>query len=678
MYSKFMALGHKGFLIAEDWLNRVFSPRLNPMYYLGAITFLFIWMVFISGFYLLFFYHIGVEWAYDSLNSLNRFNKVFRSIHRYASDGAMIALVLHLLREYFNDRYRNWRWVAWVTGVAILLVFWVLGVTGYWMVWDQRSQMIARMSAEFLDFLPIFGQPLTRAFLSNDAVTNILFIGVIFLHLSIPTIILFLLWIHVVRISRPVINPPKELITALTVITLVSCILYPAASVGRADLSIVAARFGIDWWFLFLFPMLAAFPVWASWLVTVVGAGVLTFLPWSIRSEKQAKAEVLLPNCIGCELCFKDCPYEAIYMRKRTDSLPYKEEAVVVPKRCASCGLCVGSCDYHAIDLPEMTEEMIYKEITNLMISGAVGEPKILNVACGYGVGMKGLMNPDTRTLRDMPNVKVLMLPCVAMLQPAMIEHALKAGAEGVFISGCRERDCHFREGNQFIEGRLLNTRPPILKKHKDIDPSKIRSGWFSSIQAEGYFNDLRDFSNDLKGNKKEVKLSTHRHTRERLTVAGIALLAIPAALTLILSDAPYTFFNHTDSLLRFSFSHSGSHIKEAAMPTEEDLKKMLPHMRARLPKAGPRLPVYAEVEIDGQRVVASSYRPGGLKSDGSSYAYEKVVVTPGIHKVTIRMSDTNSSEKFDYIYDQDIEFKAGSQICIDFSEGKKGFYIRK
>lgn len=676
MYRKALGLGHKGFLIVEDALNKVFSPRFNPMYYLGAIAFLFIWIVFISGFYLLFFYHIGVERAYDSLEDLNWFNNIFRSLHRYASDGAMIALILHLLREYFNDRYRNWRWVAWVTGVAILIVFWVLGVTGYWMVWDQRSQLIARMSAEFLDFIPIFGEPLTRAFLSNDTVTNILFIGVIFLHLSVPTICLFLLWIHVVRISRPVINPPKDLIIAFTLLTLFLCIIYPATSVGRADLSIVAARFGIDWWFLVLFPMVAALPVWASWFVTIVGTGFLTFLPWSIRSERHAKAEVMLPNCVGCEQCFKDCPYEAIYMRKRTDNLPYKEEAVVVPKRCASCGLCVGACDYHAIDLPDMTEEMIYKEISNLMATGIQGEPRILNVACGYGVEMKGLINPDTRALRDMPNVKVLLLPCVAILQPAMIEHALKAGADGVFISGCRTRDCHFREGDQFIEGRLLNTRPPILKK-KDIDPSRIRAGWFSSVETSEFFEEIRRFSDDIKGPKKVANLSVHRYVKDRLPVSGIILLAIPAILTLILSDAPYTFFGDKDSMLRFSFRHSGRHIEEEKMPTEKELKELLPHMRARLPKAGPRHPVYAEVEIDGKKVTANSYKPGGLKSEGGSYAYEKFVITPGVHKVTIRMSDTGSQEHLDYRYEQEIEFKAGRQVCIDFSEAKKEFYIR-
>src|SRR3990172_7884278 len=146
-----------------------------------------------------------------------------RSLHRYASDGAMIALLVHLVREYFNDRYRRWRWVAWVTGVALILIYWGLGVTGYWMVWDQRGQLIARLSAEFLDFIPIWGEPLTRAFISNETVTNILFIGVIFVHLAVPTIALFLLWQHVIRISRPVINPPRELAIVLTTLLVVPC-----------------------------------------------------------------------------------------------------------------------------------------------------------------------------------------------------------------------------------------------------------------------------------------------------------------------------------------------------------------------------------------------------------------------------------------------------------------------
>ena len=139
MYRSSLALGHKGFLIFEDWLNKVFSPRLNPMYYLGAIAFLFTWIVFISGLYLMFVYSISVEKAYDSLQEMNWFNQLMRSLHRYASDGAMIALLVHLVREYFNDRYRRWRWVAWVTGVALILIYWGLGVTGYWMVWGPEG-----------------------------------------------------------------------------------------------------------------------------------------------------------------------------------------------------------------------------------------------------------------------------------------------------------------------------------------------------------------------------------------------------------------------------------------------------------------------------------------------------------------------------------------------------------
>jgi len=677
MYRKTLALGHKGFLIFEDRLNRIFSPRYNPMYYLGAIAFLFTWIVFISGLYLMFVYSISVEKAFDSLQGLNRFNQLMRSLHRYASDGAMIALLVHMVREYFNDRYRRFRWVAWVTGVALILTYWGLGVTGYWMVWDQRAQMIARLSAELLDYIPIWGEPLTRAFISNDAITNILFIGVIFVHLAVPTIALFFLWQHVIRISRPVINPPKELMIAVTAITIILCLLYPALSVGRADMNVYAGRFGIDWWYLVLYPFLASYPAWGSWIFTIVATGALTALPWFIRPEHPGKAEVILPKCVGCELCFKDCPYEAIMMQKRTDGLSYKEEAVVVEKRCASCGLCVGACDFHAIDLTDLTEEMIYKEIKDLMSFDSKGVPRVLNVACGYGVDMKGLINPDTKALKEFPNVKVLILPCVSMLQPTMIEIAIKAGADGVFISGCQAKDCHFREGDKFLEGRLFNKRPPVMRK-KQIDPAKVRVGWFSSINTDKYFGEMKKFIEEIGAGKKEETLSVYSYVKERLTVPGIILLAIPAVFTLMFSDYPYSFYNQKDSMLMFSFKHSGKHVAEEQKMSKEELMKLPPHMRVRSAKSGKRFPVYAEVEIDGKRVLSKSYSPGGLKSEGSSYAYEKIFTTPGSHKVKITMSETNSPDHADYTYEQELDFKPSRQICLDFSDSIRSFYIRE
>lgn len=676
MYRRMLALGHKGFLIFEDWLNRIFSPRYNPMYYLGAIAFFFTWIVFVSGLYLMFIYSISVEKAYDSLQGMNWFNQLMRSLHRYASDGAMIALLVHLVREYFNDRYRRWRWVAWVTGVVLILTYWGLGVTGYWMVWDQRGQLIARLSAEFLDFIPIWGEPLTRAFISNETVTNILFIGVIFVHLAVPTIALFLLWQHVIRISRPVINPPRELAIVLTALLVVLCFAYPATSVGRADMNVFAARFGLDWWYLVIYPFLASYPVWGAWLFTIAGTGLLTALPWLIRPEHPGKAEVILSKCVGCELCFKDCPYEAIMMQRRTDGLPYKEEAVVVEKKCASCGLCVGACDFHAIDLPDLTEEMIYKEIQQLMSFKTIGGPNILNVACGYGVNMKALIDPDTKALKEMPNVKILMLPCVSMLQPVMIEIAMKSGADGVFVSGCQAKDCHFREGDKFIEGRLLNTRPPVLRK-KAVDPARIRAGWFSAIHTREFFEDLRRFADDIKEDKKEVRVSVPRYIREKLTMPGIILLAIPAVITLVFSDYPYSFYSQKDSMLMFSFKHSGKHIAEEKKLTQEELMKLPAHMRVRSAKAGKRYPVYAVVEIDGKKVISNSYTAGGLKSEGSAYAYEKIIVMPGVHKVKIKMSDTDSRDQFDYAYEQELEFKPSRQICIDFSNATRSFFIR-
>src|ERR1700680_4463958 len=70
--------------------------------------------------------------------------------------------------------------------------------------------------------------------------------------------------------------------------------------------------------------------------------------------------------------------------------------------------------------------------------------------------------------LKDLPEVSVVKFPCSGMIQPLMIEAAMKAGASGVIVCGCQIGDCYYREGNKLIRERLLGERPPGLKKTVD------------------------------------------------------------------------------------------------------------------------------------------------------------------------------------------------------------------
>ncbi len=57
-----------------------------------------------------------------------------------------------------------------------------------------------------------------------------------------------------------------------------------------------------------------------------------------------------------------------------------------------------------------------------------------------------------------------MSLVCTAMLPPSFIEYALRFGATGVLVTGCREGGCEFRTGPQLVRQRLLGQREPQLR----------------------------------------------------------------------------------------------------------------------------------------------------------------------------------------------------------------------
>ena len=202
-----------GFEHVENGFDWAFTPAWNPLYQLGALGWFCYWIVAVSGIYLYVFFDTGITQAYESLEYLTHTQwyagGVMRSLHRYASDALVIVMMLHLTREFVMDRFRGVRWFAWITGVPLLWFVFACGISGYWMVWDVLAQYVAIVTTEWLDTLPIFGEPIARNFLNEATLSGRFFTLMVYIHIAVPLIMLFVMWLHIQRHEHSKVNPAK-------------------------------------------------------------------------------------------------------------------------------------------------------------------------------------------------------------------------------------------------------------------------------------------------------------------------------------------------------------------------------------------------------------------------------------------------------------------------------------
>jgi quinol-cytochrome oxidoreductase complex cytochrome b subunit/coenzyme F420-reducing hydrogenase delta subunit/NAD-dependent dihydropyrimidine dehydrogenase PreA subunit len=488
----------------EGSLNKIFGNDLNPLYHLGALGFFFFWVVVVSGAYLYAFYRTGIELSYPSVEYLTKeqwyLGGIMRSLHRYAADALVLVMVLHLLREFILGRYRGARWFAWITGVLLIWLIYASGINGYWMVWDKLAQYSTVATMEWFDWLPIFGEPMSGYFVFREGFNDRFFSLLSFSHATIPLFVLFFLWIHIMRISNPLVNPRRRLALGMLLTLLVLALVKPILIQGQADLGIEPRNINIDWFYLFINPLLDVWSAGQVWLFVVGLSLLLAVLPWLPSRFRQIPvAEVNLKDCSGCRLCVADCPYEAVVMRPRSDGMHFLEEAVVVPDRCVSCGICAGACPssnpfrgednyISGIEMPSLPMSALRAAMIN-DVAKLEGEVRVIVFGCDNAANIEKLRSES---------VAVLSLPCIAMLPPSFIEYALnKHHVEGVMITGCRESDCYHRLGVLWTERRLTAEREPRLRSR--ANRQRIRQFWAASADFRELALELDSFRSSLR-----------------------------------------------------------------------------------------------------------------------------------------------------------------------------------
>lgn len=462
------------YLVLEAWFNFSFGPTWNPLYHLGTLAFFFFWVVLVSGIYLFIFFDTSIAGAYASVEHMSHeqwyAGGIMRSLHRYASDAAMVTILLHMFREFAQDRYRGFRWFSWVTGVPTLWFVITLGITGYWLVWDELGLYVAAFSAQLMDSLPVVSGSMARNFLAGQ-LSDRLFTLMGFLHfLGQPIMLIFALWIHIKRLSHVKVSAPRGLAIGSLLALLVLSVLQPALSHAPADLARVPEVLHLDWFYLNVYPLLDKWPADQVWILTTSITLLLMLMPWLPPRKTGAAAEVHLDQCNGCGQCAEDCPFDAISVQARSDGAQWENEVVVNPAQCAACGICVGSCHSSnpfrrarktletGIDMPQYSINTI-RARTETALNELTGDTRIMVFGCDNAVDVEEL---------KADNVAVVNFFCAGMIPPTLVEYALKKGADGVLITGCRSGDCYFRFGNIWLDQRFEGRRKPVLRQRAD------------------------------------------------------------------------------------------------------------------------------------------------------------------------------------------------------------------
>ncbi len=453
----------------EHGFDAVFGARLNPWRHLGALGFLFFWIITVSGLYLYAVLDTSVDGVYRSITWLSReqwyAGGVLRSLHRYAADAFLVVTLLHVLREFLLGRYTGFRRFSWLTGVPLLWFIYISGIVGFWLRWDQLAQFSAGATAEWLDSLPVFATPLTRNFLSATAVSDRLFSLFVFVHIGVPLLLIFGLWFHIQRISRAEVFPPRPLAAGSLLTLLALSLALPVASQAAADLSLVPGPLAFDWFYLFWQPLMYATSADAVWALVAAATVLLLVLPSLPHRAASPVAEVHPDNCNGCRRCFEDCPFAAIVMVPHPGGIPGRQLAQVIPNLCASCGICAGSCPSSTpfrsvaelvtgIDMPQMPIGNL-RQALEQGLARLEGASRIVVFGCDQGANVASLAGKD---------VASFSLICTGMLPPSFVEYALRGGAAGVLVTGCRAGGCAFRLGNRWTEERLTGAREPHLR----------------------------------------------------------------------------------------------------------------------------------------------------------------------------------------------------------------------
>lgn len=658
--------------VEKPIVRLVRQPQWNPLYHTGTITLFALLIILVTGIYLTMFYPFGFSDSYQAVARLegNFVGRLMRALHRYASALALLAALLHGWRTFFMDRFRGPRWLAWASGVVMTVLVWGAGLTGYWLIFDERAQLF---NQALIDLLAGFrgGVAFLNRFLLTEAAGQgwLFMLGVLTVHLGLSAIIGLFFYLHIKRLRRAKILPPRYWMLVLSGLLLVGALLVPVGMLPPADMSRLPAQTPLDLFLLFYLPAALHWPPAIFWGGVSLVLVLLAAIPWLLARKRLQPVQVHGERCTGCTLCAADCPYRAISMVERPEGSAHKYLAVIDPKLCVSCGICIGSCPPLALTLGERPAEPLWQE-TVARASQTAGQPVRVVFVCerhaaqgarpfldqperGYfGAGNGAHANRSASPLNQQPtgagtgaNVRVEVIPltCIGMAHPDLAGRALAAGASEVQFVGCPPEDCANREGNAWLQQRIERQRLPKLRR--EFAQAPLATDW---LAPNDFQQAVHAPQHQSQATAYGFKLSKANWTS---MLPALGLLAAVLAATIALTGLPYRPAAAGQARVRIDLRHrSGMPIVSAASDV----------VLAEIPDLGPAAPSRLIVEVDGETRLDKTYRLVGGANQETLQALEQIKLPAGQHRLRVLLFDRAGQAEPAVIVDETVDLAAG------------------
>ncbi len=123
-------------------------------------------------------------------------------------------------------------------------------------------------------------------------------------------------------------------------------------------------------------------------------------------------------------------------------------------------------------------------------------EPKIVAFCCNYcafaAADLAGAMR-----LQYPPNVRIVRLPCTGKVDALHLLRAFEDGADGVFVAGCMEGECHFIQGNLRARKRVDYVKRLLIEI--GVEPERVEMFNLSSAMGGRFAEICEEMTSRIK-----------------------------------------------------------------------------------------------------------------------------------------------------------------------------------